>query len=66
MQAVRDMVQNKRHRLIIGMDDLRNHNLDLARRCPAAVFPSLSRCVSVVLSGKFLPSWLMRSALASE
>jgi len=34
MQAVRDMVQNKRHRLIIGMDDLRNHNLDLARRCP--------------------------------
>ncbi|KQK05766.1 DNA replication licensing factor MCM3 homolog 2 isoform X2 [Brachypodium distachyon] len=32
MQAVRDMVQNKRHRLTIGMDDLRNHNLDLARR----------------------------------
>jgi hypothetical protein len=39
MQAVRDMVQNKRHRLIIGMDDLRNHNLDLARRCAAAAFP---------------------------
>jgi hypothetical protein len=39
MQAVRDMVQNKRHRLIIGMDDLRNHNLDLARRCPVAAFP---------------------------
>ncbi|KAG8094469.1 hypothetical protein GUJ93_ZPchr0012g20337 [Zizania palustris] len=32
MQAVRDMVQNKRYRLIIGMDDLRNHSLDLARR----------------------------------
>ncbi|KAM3404739.1 hypothetical protein ACQJBY_007690 [Aegilops geniculata] len=32
MQAVRDMVQSKRHRLTIGMDDLRNHNLDLARR----------------------------------
>ena len=36
MQAVRDMVQSKRHRLTIGMDDLRNHNLDLARRCPPA------------------------------
>jgi hypothetical protein len=45
MQAVRDMVQNKRHRLIIGMDDLRNHNLDLARRCPAAASPSLSRAL---------------------
>ncbi|KAM0928729.1 hypothetical protein ACQ4PT_002042 [Festuca glaucescens] len=32
MHAVRDMVQSKRHRLTIGMDDLRNHNLDLARR----------------------------------
>ena len=39
MQAIRDMVQNKRHRLIIGMDDLRNHNLDLARRYPAAALP---------------------------
>jgi hypothetical protein len=70
MQAVRDMVQNKRHRLIIGMDDLRNHNLDLARRCHAGrrCLPSLSpfSCVSVAMLGKFLPSWLMRSALACE
>ena len=66
MQAVRDMVQNKRHRLIIGMDDLRNHNLDLARRCPAAASPRFSRVSVVVLLGKFLPSWLMRSALACE
>uniref|UniRef100_A0A0E0DSW4 DNA replication licensing factor MCM3 n=1 Tax=Oryza meridionalis TaxID=40149 RepID=A0A0E0DSW4_9ORYZ len=45
MQAVRDMVQNKRHRLIIGMDDLRNHSLDLARRwvfSPACVLPVLA------------------------
>lgn len=45
MQAVRDMVQSKRHRLTIGMDDLRNHNLDLARRSvpPASLSPPLVR-----------------------
>ncbi|KAG0469240.1 hypothetical protein HPP92_018568 [Vanilla planifolia] len=32
MKAIRDMIQNKRHRLIIGMDDLRSYSLDLARR----------------------------------
>ncbi|XXG77306.1 hypothetical protein AAC387_Pa08g1482 [Persea americana] len=32
MQAVRDMIHNKRHRLIIDMSDLRNFSLDLARR----------------------------------
>jgi hypothetical protein len=45
MQAIRDMVQNKRHRLIIGMDDLRNHNLDLARRC----LPACRFCLSFPL-----------------
>ncbi|XP_078437546.1 minichromosome maintenance (MCM2/3/5) family protein [Wolffia australiana] len=32
MKAVRDMVQNKRRRLIIGVDHLRDFSLDLARR----------------------------------
>ncbi|KAG0469228.1 hypothetical protein HPP92_018556 [Vanilla planifolia] len=32
VKAIRDMIQNKRHRLIIGMDDLRSYSLDLARR----------------------------------
>lgn len=32
MKSIRDMIQNKRRRLVIGMDDLRNFNLDLARR----------------------------------
>nr|CAD1826666.1 unnamed protein product [Ananas comosus var. bracteatus] len=32
MKSLRDMIQNKRHRLIIGIDDLRNYSLDLARR----------------------------------
>uniref|UniRef100_A0A0E0DSW5 DNA replication licensing factor MCM3 n=1 Tax=Oryza meridionalis TaxID=40149 RepID=A0A0E0DSW5_9ORYZ len=60
MQAVRDMVQNKRHRLIIGMDDLRNHSLDLARRvirCPAEYMQPASDAVTEVarnLDPKFL------------
>ncbi|CAN6359738.1 unnamed protein product [Urochloa humidicola] len=60
MQAVRDMVQNKRHRLIIGMDDLRNHNLDLARRVirtPGEYMQPASDAVSEVarnLDPKFL------------
>ncbi|CAA6670084.1 unnamed protein product [Spirodela intermedia] len=32
MKAVRDMVQNKRRRLIVGIDHLRDFSLDLARR----------------------------------
>ncbi|PKU76028.1 DNA replication licensing factor MCM3 homolog 1-like [Dendrobium catenatum] len=32
MKAIRDMVQNKRCRLILGMDDIRSYSLDLARR----------------------------------
>ncbi|KAJ0969138.1 hypothetical protein J5N97_022015 [Dioscorea zingiberensis] len=32
MKAIRDMIQNRGHRLIIAMDDLRNFSLDLARR----------------------------------
>ncbi|PKA54358.1 DNA replication licensing factor MCM3 like 1 [Apostasia shenzhenica] len=32
IQALRDMIQNKHCRLIIGMDDLRSYSLDLARR----------------------------------
>ncbi|EEE64083.1 hypothetical protein OsJ_18914 [Oryza sativa Japonica Group] len=60
MQAVRDMVQNKRHRLIIGMDDLRNHSLDLARRVirsPAEYMQPASDAVTEVarnLDPKFL------------
>ncbi|CAD6263625.1 unnamed protein product [Miscanthus lutarioriparius] len=60
MQTVRDMVQNKRHRLIIGMDDLRNHNLDLARRVirsPGEYMQPASDAVSEVaknLDPKFL------------
>ncbi|KAL6841409.1 hypothetical protein ACP4OV_028927 [Aristida adscensionis] len=60
MQAVRDMVQNKRRRLIIGMDDLRNHNLDLARRVirsPGEYMHPASEAVSEVarnLDPKFL------------
>ncbi|KAK3130785.1 hypothetical protein QOZ80_6BG0498060 [Eleusine coracana subsp. coracana] len=60
MQAVRDLVQNKRRRLIIGMDDLRNHNLDLARRVirnPGEYMQPASDAVSEVarnLDPKFL------------
>ncbi|XP_062191035.1 DNA replication licensing factor MCM3-like [Phragmites australis] len=60
MQAIRDMVQNKRCRLIIGMDDLRNHNLDLARRVirsPGEYMQPASDAVSEVarnLDPKFL------------
>ncbi|ONK79391.1 uncharacterized protein A4U43_C01F5880 [Asparagus officinalis] len=32
MKSIRDMIQNKRRRLIVGMDDLRNFSLDLVRR----------------------------------
>ncbi|XP_010905758.1 DNA replication licensing factor MCM3 [Elaeis guineensis] len=32
MKTIRDMVQNKRRRLIVGIDDLRNFSLDFARR----------------------------------
>ena len=66
MQAVRDMVQNKRHRLIIGMDDLRNHNLDLARRCPARLCLSLAFSLRFCCSVGQVPAFLadIRSALA--
>ncbi|RRT82542.1 hypothetical protein B296_00019798 [Ensete ventricosum] len=32
MKSIRDMIQGKRRRLIVGVDDIRNYSLDLARR----------------------------------
>ncbi|CAL9039492.1 DNA replication licensing factor MCM3 [Musa acuminata AAA Group] len=32
MKSIRDMIQSKRRRLIVGVDDIRNYSLDLARR----------------------------------
>lgn len=37
MKAIRDMVQNKRRRLIVGIDDLRNFSLDFARRSESSI-----------------------------
>lgn len=32
MRAIRDLAPNKRHRLIVGIDHVRDYSLDLARR----------------------------------
>ena len=49
MKSIRDMIQNKRRRLIIGIDDLRNFSLDLARRLKSLNPRSSAELVWIVL-----------------
>ncbi|KAM0947007.1 putative DNA helicase [Dioscorea sansibarensis] len=54
MKAIRDMIQNKRRRLIIAMDDLRNFSLDLTRRLirnPSEYMQPLSDAVTEASRG---------------
>ncbi|KAJ6792250.1 putative DNA replication licensing factor MCM3 [Iris pallida] len=67
MRSIRDMIQNKQHRLIIGVDDLRNYSLNFslsvhgrpspASSAPPSLLPSRS---SPPFTGNLSPSPQLR------